>query len=73
MNNLRVIEETNALNLSYTLGINQFSDLTWQEFKEQQLMAPQDCSATQPGNYRVCICICICICVWVWRYCEEIR
>jgi cathepsin H len=47
MNNLRVIEETNAQNLSYTLGVNQFSDLTWDEFRAQQLMAPQDCSATE--------------------------
>jgi len=50
--NLRVIEETNAMNLSYTLGVNEYSDLTWQEFSSQFLMAPQHCSATE-GNYRV--------------------
>ena len=33
----------------YTLGVNQFSDLTWEEFKAQRLgalSAPQHCSAT---------------------------
>ena len=28
------------------MGINDYSDLTWQEFKAIRLMAPQDCSAT---------------------------
>jgi len=49
--NLRVIEETNAQNLSYTLGVNEFTDLTWEEFSSRYLMAPQHCSATQ-GNYQ---------------------
>jgi len=49
--NLRVIEETNAQNLSYTLGVNQYTDLSWEEFQSSVLMAPQHCSATQ-GNYR---------------------
>jgi len=40
------------MNLSYTLGVNEYSDLTWQEFSSQYLMAPQHCSATE-GNYRV--------------------
>jgi len=48
--NLRVIEETNAQNLSYTLGVNEFTDLLWDEFKVR-LMAPQHCSATQ-GNFK---------------------
>jgi len=49
---MRVIEETNAQNLSYTLGVNAYSDLTWEEFSAQYLMAPQHCSATE-GNYQV--------------------
>jgi len=49
--NLRVIEETNAQNLSYTLGVNAYSDLSWDEFKAQYLMAPQHCSATGPGTH----------------------
>jgi len=48
--NLRVIEETNAQNLSYTLGVNEFTDLSWDEFKVR-LMAPQHCSATE-GSYK---------------------
>jgi len=50
--NLRVIEETNAMNLSYTLGVNAYTDLSWAEFSAQFLMAPQHCSATV-GNYKV--------------------
>jgi len=49
--NLRVIEETNAQNLSYTLGVNEYTDLSWEEFKAQFLMAPQHCSATT-GSYK---------------------
>jgi cathepsin H len=49
--NLRVIEETNAQNLSYTLGVNEYTDLSWDEFKSTYLMGPQHCSATQ-GNFR---------------------
>jgi len=47
-----VIEETNAMNLSYTLGVNEFTDLSWAEFSSRYLMAPQHCSATQ-GTYRM--------------------
>jgi len=50
--NLRVIEETNAQNLSYTLGVNEFTDLTFEEFSSRYLMAPQHCSATV-GNYKM--------------------
>jgi len=49
--NLRVIEETNRMNLSYWLGVNEYTDLSWEEFKSTFLMAPQHCSATQ-GTYR---------------------
>jgi len=49
--NMRVIEETNAMNLSYSLGVNEFTDLSWAEFSSRYLMAPQHCSATT-GNYR---------------------
>jgi cathepsin H len=49
--NLRVIEETNAQNLSYTLGVNEYTDLLWSEFTERFLMAPQHCSATE-GNFK---------------------
>ena len=32
LDNLKYIEKQNSMNLSYTVGINQFSDLTWEEF-----------------------------------------
>jgi len=51
--NLRVIEDTNAQNLSYTLAVNEYSDLSWDEFKAQFLMAPQHCSATGPGTHKM--------------------
>lgn len=35
--NLRFISETNSKNLGYTLGINQFADLTLQEYKNTYL------------------------------------
>ncbi len=31
---------------SWTQGINDFSDMTFEEFKERSLMTPQNCSAT---------------------------
>jgi len=50
--NIRVFEQHKIQNLSYTLGVNAYSDLTWEEFSAQHLMAPQHCSATE-GNYQV--------------------
>jgi C1A family cysteine protease len=40
--NLRIIEETNSINLSYKLKIGPFTDLTNEEFKETYLMKTQD-------------------------------
>ena len=31
---------------SWRMGINDFADMTFEEFKEARLMAPQECSAT---------------------------
>jgi len=39
------IEEHNAKNLSYKLGLNQFSDMGFEEFSEKYLMEEQHCSA----------------------------
>jgi len=50
--NLRQIDEINAQNLSWTAGVNKFSDLTWDEFKVRLIRDPQDCSATT-GNHRM--------------------
>lgn len=38
--NLRKHEEHNKSGSSYTQGINQFTDLTWEEFKEGYLQEP---------------------------------
>lgn len=32
--------------VSFTMGLNEHSDLSWAEFQQRVLMAPQDCSAT---------------------------
>jgi len=32
------------------MGLNKFSDMSWEEFQDKYLMDPQDCSATQ-GNH----------------------
>jgi len=48
--NVRIINEVNSQNLSWTAGLNEYSDLSWAEFSSRFLMAPQHCSATQ-GNH----------------------
>lgn len=43
--NLKFIKETNAKNLSYSLGLNQFADLTLEEFRarlNKKLMSEED-------------------------------
>jgi len=45
--NVAEIEEHNAQNLTWTMGVNAYTDLTWEEFKEYfHLNDPQHCSAT---------------------------
>jgi cathepsin H len=45
---VKEVEELNSQNLSWTAGINEWSDLTWPEFKRAVGLwkAPQKCSAT---------------------------
>jgi C1A family cysteine protease len=45
---IREINEHNALNTSWTMGVNEWSDLTWPEFKKAVGLwtEPQKCSAT---------------------------
>ncbi|XP_020526123.1 thiol protease aleurain-like [Amborella trichopoda] len=50
--NLEMIKETNSNGLTYTLGINEFADLTWQEFRGHRLGAAQNCSATK-GTHKL--------------------
>ncbi|XP_064578541.1 pro-cathepsin H [Zonotrichia leucophrys gambelii] len=50
LGNKRRVEEHNAGNHSFQMGLNQFSDLTFAEFKKLYLWSePQNCSATK-GN-----------------------
>jgi hypothetical protein len=48
--NEMIIRQHNAKNLTWTLGHNAFSDLTWDEFKAEKLMTPQNCSATHTAS-----------------------
>ncbi len=51
LDSLERIKLHNAKNLTWKAGINQFSDMTSEEFDKLVLMDPQDCSATN-GNER---------------------
>jgi len=44
---LAEIDQINSENRGWTAGVNEWSDLTWEEFKGRFLMAPQKCSATE--------------------------
>uniref|UniRef100_A0A4W3JNP0 Pro-cathepsin H n=1 Tax=Callorhinchus milii TaxID=7868 RepID=A0A4W3JNP0_CALMI len=49
--NKRKVEEHNSGQHSYRMGLNQFSDMTFSEFKKLYLLRePQNCSATR-GNH----------------------
>ncbi|KAG9147547.1 hypothetical protein Leryth_007339 [Lithospermum erythrorhizon] len=50
--NLQTIRSHNKKKLSYTLALNEFADLTWDEFKKHKLGAAQNCSATTKGNLK---------------------
>lgn len=50
--NLKMIRSHNKKRLSYTLGVNEFADLTWDEFRRHKLGAAQNCSATTRGNHK---------------------
>eukprot|EP00249_Psilotum_nudum_P016541 c25874_g1_i1 orf=409-1509(+) len=50
---VELIESTNRKRLPYHLGINQFADWTWDEFRQTYLMSgQQNCSATI-GNHKL--------------------
>ena len=51
--NLEKIIQHNEEGHSYTLGINEFADWTFEEFTAKRLMAPQNCSATGGANLRL--------------------
>eukprot|EP00252_Welwitschia_mirabilis_P022879 TRINITY_DN631_c0_g1_i1.p1 TRINITY_DN631_c0_g1~~TRINITY_DN631_c0_g1_i1.p1 ORF type:complete len:371 (+),score=64.05 TRINITY_DN631_c0_g1_i1:210-1322(+) len=49
---LEEIESTNGQNLPYKLGVNEFADMTWEEFRGKFLGAAQNCSATE-GTHKM--------------------
>ncbi|KAM7277081.1 hypothetical protein ACFE04_018947 [Oxalis oulophora] len=51
--NLDLIRSTNRKRLSYKLGVNQFADMSWEEFRKHRLGADQNCSATLKGNHKL--------------------
>ncbi|KAI3789977.1 hypothetical protein L2E82_02785 [Cichorium intybus] len=50
---LKTIRSHNKKGLSYTLGVNEFTDMTWEEFSKHRLGAAQNCSATKKGNHKL--------------------
>lgn len=48
---LRLIKSHNKKNLPYKLSLNEFADMSWEEFRGQMLGAAQNCSATTKGNH----------------------
>lgn len=44
--NLLAIRSHNTQKLTWQQGINDFADMTFEEFRAERLMAPQECSAT---------------------------
>ncbi|XP_031492601.1 thiol protease aleurain-like [Nymphaea colorata] len=50
--NFELIHSTNKKGLPYTLQVNQFADLSWEEFKTRHLGASQNCSATK-GTHKL--------------------
>ncbi|GER44540.1 cysteine protease, partial [Striga asiatica] len=51
--NLKMIKSHNKKGLSYTMGVNSFADMTWDEFRKHRLGAAQNCSATTRGNHKL--------------------
>ncbi|MFS7982773.1 putative cathepsin H [Helianthus anomalus] len=50
---LETIRSHNNKGLSYTLGVNEYADMTWEEFSKNKLGAAQHCSATKKGNHKL--------------------
>jgi len=48
---LAEINQINSENRGWEAGVNEWSDLTWEEFKGRFLMAPQKCSATKESTH----------------------
>ena len=44
------VQAHNAKGLSWTAGLNEYADLSWTEFQQRMLMAPQQCSVTRTST-----------------------
>ncbi|KMZ71835.1 Cathepsin L-like cysteine proteinase [Zostera marina] len=51
INSVDLIMSHNSKKLPYQLGINEFADMSWDEFQTHHLGAAQNCSATGKGNH----------------------
>lgn len=51
--NLRLIRSSNRNGMPYTLALNDFADMSWEEFQKHNLGAAQNCSATLKGNHKM--------------------
>jgi len=49
--NLKYIKQVNAQNLSYKLGLNQFSDKTATEFEAENSLSPKPCEETRKKGF----------------------
>lgn len=49
---LKMIRSHNKKGLPYKLGVNEFADMTWNEFQKHRLGAAQNCSATLKGSLK---------------------
>lgn len=49
----RLVRSSNRKGLPYSLALNQFADMSWEEFQAQKLGAAQNCSATTNGNHKL--------------------
>jgi cathepsin H len=47
---LAEVATQNSKASSWTAGLNEFSDMTWNEFRAEKLMTPQNCSATHKST-----------------------
>ncbi|XP_051113846.1 cysteine proteinase 3-like [Andrographis paniculata] len=50
---LKMVRSHNRKGLSYKMGINEFADMTWEEFRKHKLGAAQNCSATTRGTHKL--------------------
>lgn len=50
---LELIKSSKNKDLPYKLSLNEFADMSWEEFQHQKLGADQNCSATTKGSHKL--------------------